>query len=771
MQDDAKTKVFWPKNCMDAPSGYLVGWNVCSFVGCVAAVVANKPLAELEAELLRLGSLPQYVDLFRYSFGPPIVLGSWHNPRHPSRLNASSERDDVQRKKYTANLWISMQLNDQSNSASIKTSSSSSSSFHNDDDVWPQLLTMNPSVVEVLCYGYLYRAVSTVIYYEQRSPLHYYSNEALNVDVSNFPIDFADDESIGSMKTSSGAVVAAKHESSDDNDLVSDDDDDSSDDWDLEFYGSASSSDVTDASDGDDDDDDDDGYNFFNDDNARKQYRHRRRLRAAAAATATTTKSKKRLQSTQVSSPVRRRRHHLRSKSLGSADSLFTSVSSLARQSSTSLLPDGLSEMEKTLRQINAASSVAYCLRQGCARLAAVPPPPIELDLSGADAPSAPRRRLARGMFRCGTVMVTLFLRLLVMLSSCRALVRDALRPATVRSMSAFAADSARRLDQLARWPLMWQRARRWWSNKHRQRAYSMSLYNSVLLAIVDSCVGAALACVLITHVEQVIGAMERTWWFLTTDIVESLVRWLMGWPAGLKLNDDLDAFFARLCLGLLSSWSFAVECMAPLGGRVVIYTLAAVGVLGVSTQLALVADVVALSTLHVYALFSLASYATKLQLNTLKSLFFLFRGKKRNVLRQRVDSCDYDINQLLLGTLLFVVLAFLFPTTAAYALCFFLVRALVTSVQVALFLALEFIRHFPLFSLLVYTLDRNLLPRGISFSLLSASRPLAQSSSESSPPAYLELHSESLPITALFLDDLRSMLQRTYHLARTAIF
>jgi hypothetical protein len=41
--------------------------------------------------------------------------------------------------------------------------------------------------------------------------------------------------------------------------------------------------------------------------------------------------------------------------------------------------------------------------------------------------------------------------------------------------------------------------------------------------------------------------------------------------------------------------------------------------------------------------------------------------GKRYNVLRNRVDSWDYDVDQLLLGTILFTLVAFLFPTILAY--------------------------------------------------------------------------------------------------------
>ena len=54
--------------------------------------------------------------------------------------------------------------------------------------------------------------------------------------------------------------------------------------------------------------------------------------------------------------------------------------------------------------------------------------------------------------------------------------------------------------------------------------------------------------------------------------------------------------------------------------------------------------------------------------------------GKKRNVLRHRIDACDYEQDQLLLGTVLFTALVFLFPTTIAYYILFSMVRAARTS-------------------------------------------------------------------------------------------
>lgn len=50
--------------------------------------------------------------------------------------------------------------------------------------------------------------------------------------------------------------------------------------------------------------------------------------------------------------------------------------------------------------------------------------------------------------------------------------------------------------------------------------------------------------------------------------------------------------------------------------------------------------------------------------------------GKRWNTLRHRVDSFDYEIDQLFLGTLLFTVTIFLLPTIFTYYTFFSLVSA-----------------------------------------------------------------------------------------------
>lgn len=62
------------------------------------------------------------------------------------------------------------------------------------------------------------------------------------------------------------------------------------------------------------------------------------------------------------------------------------------------------------------------------------------------------------------------------------------------------------------------------------------------------------------------------------------------------------------------------------------------------------------------------------MELESLKSLFRLFRGKKLNPLRSRIDSYSYNIEQLFIGTLGFCIVFFLLPTVLIYYTVFFAV-------------------------------------------------------------------------------------------------
>lgn len=126
---------------------------------------------------------------------------------------------------------------------------------------------------------------------------------------------------------------------------------------------------------------------------------------------------------------------------------------------------------------------------------------------------------------------------------------------------------------------------------------------------------------------------------------------------------------------------------------------------------LSLASDFLSLSTLHIHCFYIASARIYSWQLTIITSLFHLFRGKKRNVLRNRIDSCDYELDQLLLGTILFTLLFFLLPTVVVFYATFALARVGVIVVKASLDGCLACLNHFPLFAGMLRVKDPMRLP------------------------------------------------------------
>nr|XP_020032194.1 phosphatidylinositol N-acetylglucosaminyltransferase subunit Q isoform X4 [Castor canadensis] len=155
---------------------------------------------------------------------------------------------------------------------------------------------------------------------------------------------------------------------------------------------------------------------------------------------------------------------------------------------------------------------------------------------------------------------------------------------------------------------------------------------------------------------------------------LQHLLQWLMGAPAGLKMNRALDQVLGRFFLYHIHLWISYIHLMSPFIERI-LWHVGLSACLGLTVALSILSDIIALLTFHIYCFYVYGARLYCLKIYGLSSLWRLFRGKKWNVLRQRVDSCSYDLDQLFIGTLLFTILVFLLPTTALYYLVFTLFR------------------------------------------------------------------------------------------------
>lgn len=138
----------------------------------------------------------------------------------------------------------------------------------------------------------------------------------------------------------------------------------------------------------------------------------------------------------------------------------------------------------------------------------------------------------------------------------------------------------------------------------------------------------------------------------------------------------------------------------------------------GASMPIAMFSDMLSMLTIHIYSFYLASGRIYHWQLTILQSLFHLFRGKKHNILRNRIDSCDYDLDQLLVGTILFTLLFFLLPTVAVFYLNFAIARMAIISLKAGFDTLLSCLNHFPLFALMLRIKDPRRLPGGIRFEL-----------------------------------------------------
>ncbi len=108
---------------------------------------------------------------------------------------------------------------------------------------------------------------------------------------------------------------------------------------------------------------------------------------------------------------------------------------------------------------------------------------------------------------------------------------------------------------------------------------------------------------------------------------LSSLLNWLMGAPAGLKLNIPLNQFLGNFYIyhvHLWTSYLYFVEAYLP--KIILCCTLA--GCLGVTFLLALLCDILFFLTVHIYCFYIYAARLFCLEIHVLASLLRLFTGK-----------------------------------------------------------------------------------------------------------------------------------------------
>lgn len=181
------------------------------------------------------------------------------------------------------------------------------------------------------------------------------------------------------------------------------------------------------------------------------------------------------------------------------------------------------------------------------------------------------------------------------------------------------------------------------------------------------------LVLALLTHIRE----CGKHFMDLTEIIVRqlrTLLTMLEGSPVGLKLNEQLNRFLLSCFMYHVDLWFNFIVIIEP-AIRLLFMPISFVGVAGFSFQCAIICDLFTLLTLHAHCFYIYAAMLYKLELKGLQSLWRIVLGRRKNVLKNRIESQEYTKRQLFLATLFFTVLLFLLPTIIIYYLVFATVR------------------------------------------------------------------------------------------------
>ncbi|KAK5449582.1 pig-Q [Exophiala xenobiotica] len=278
------------------------------------------------------------------------------------------------------------------------------------------------------------------------------------------------------------------------------------------------------------------------------------------------------------------------------------------------------------------------------------------------------------------------------------------------------------RLQQFSYYPTQYSFLRRrhaTWSSFPTTNSDYIRFYNSLWLVANDVIIGIALGSFLNDNAAATAQFLGTILGDYTIEGLKRMIRWLMSYPGGLKLNTELAAFMGDLFLWVIEYWSSTTVMLILPRLPMIVYLIGCSSFAGASMPIAIFSDLLSLTTIHIYSFYIASARIFNWQLTIIISLFHLFRGKKRNVLRNRIDNCDYDLDQLLLGTILFTLLFFLLPTIVVFYLTFALARMTIISLKATLDTCLACLNHFPLFALMLRIKDSKRLPGGVHFELL----------------------------------------------------
>ncbi|KAJ2946057.1 hypothetical protein O0L34_g4976 [Tuta absoluta] len=232
-------------------------------------------------------------------------------------------------------------------------------------------------------------------------------------------------------------------------------------------------------------------------------------------------------------------------------------------------------------------------------------------------------------------------------------------------------------------------------STMKREKKVSIKLGNLILAVLMD----VALGYIILSQFQDKKGFTIKLMSILEklVNMLYSLLKWLMGSPAGLKLNNAFNKMLGKYFSYHIQLWWLFLDVS---GAKldIILQVYHYLGYCGITFQAAIVSDLICIATFHSYCIYVYAARLFNIQVSGLIALLRLFVGRKYNPLRGGIDSCEYTNQELFVGTVAFTILLLLLPTTTMYYIVFTLFRLLSLGVQYILAKLIYIVQTLPLY-------------------------------------------------------------------------
>lgn len=245
-----------------------------------------------------------------------------------------------------------------------------------------------------------------------------------------------------------------------------------------------------------------------------------------------------------------------------------------------------------------------------------------------------------------------------------------------------------------------------------------IDVHSYLCLLWLDMILGVLFGYIMYIHADEIVHYLQQECTWVQTRVIFDTLEWFNNSPGGVKLNTIITRKFGSLIIAAVKSYDVVMLATEPLHVAV-IRLIACFGTFGFTVQLVLIVDISRMVTLHIALIHRALSYLHEFLLQCLHTLWLLFQGQKKNVLRKRIDTCRFGQDQLLFGIVLFTILLFVFPSFAAYYFLFALAQLCCVAFQYLVYSLSVVVKEFPCYEVFLYVLRPEMQSDGVQFKVL----------------------------------------------------